>query len=235
MTPQNRHRFRFREAYRAWKRLWANPDDTEAVFEIIDALRGRSEERVLRRFRATPMGTRILNEKRNLLGVLCDRAALSKLQSDSLGRAYLAFVEKEQISADGLVEASAARDKGLERPEDLERFVCRWRDMHDLHHVLTGYGRDLHGEVAVLAFSFAQTKTLNIGFIVMMAYLNGDSEDRRLIRQGFRRGRQARWLVAADWEALLTRPLAEVRKDFSLNEPEPYVPLWSSGAPTAAA
>ena len=220
-------------AYRAWKRLWANPDDTVAVFEIFDALRGRSEERVFRRFAKTEMGRRILAEERDLLATLSNRAALQALPEGSLGSEYAAFMEQEEISAEGLVEASETQDTPISGP-DFERFVCRWRDMHDLHHVVTGYGRDLHGEGALLAFSFGQTRILSLGFIVAMAFLNGDADDRRMIREGYRRGRRAKWFVDADWESLLPLPVAEVRAHLQSGEPVAYKPLWSEGAPAAA-
>lgn len=222
-------------AYRAWKRLWANPDDTAAVFEILDALRGRSDERMFRRFAAGSAGRRILAERRDLIRRLCDRPALRGLPEGSLGERYAAFMDAEAISAEGLAEASDAQRGEPYSNADLQRFVCRWRDMHDLHHVVTGYGRDLHGEAALLAFTFAQTPTLGLGFIVGMAYWNGDAEDRRLIRAGFRRGRSSEWLVDADWEALLERPLAEVRVALRVGEPPAYTPLWSAGAPASAA
>jgi len=229
------HRLRPLLAYRAWKRLWANPDDTAAVFEILDALRGRSDERVFRRFAASPQGQQILAERRELLQRLSDRATLRALPEDSLGKRYAAFMDAEAISAEELAKASDAQRGEPYADADLQRFVCRWRDMHDLHHVVTGYGRDLHGEAALLAFTFAQTPTLGLGFIIGMAYLNGDAEDRRMIRAGYRRGRRAAWLVNADWEALLERPVSEVRSSLCVGTPPQYTPLWSAGAPAAAA
>lgn len=221
------------QAYRAWKRLWANPDDTVAVFEIFEALRGRSEERVFRRFKATEMGQRILREERDLLATLRDRDALRTKREGSLGACYASFMEQEQISADGLVEASETKNQGID-DADFQRFVCRWRDMHDLHHVVTGYGRDLHGEAALLAFTLGQTRTLSLWFIVGMAFLNGEAQDRRMIREGYRRGRAAAWFVNADWERLLDTPLDEVRAKLGSGRPVEYTPLWSSGAPAAA-
>ena len=205
-----------------------------AVFEIFDALRGRSEERVFRRFAKTERGQRILCEKRDLLATLGERATLSALPEGTLGNDYAAFMNREQISANGLVEASETKNEGIDDP-DFERFVCRWRDMHDLHHVVMGYGRDLHGEAALLAFTLAQTHTLSLGFIVVMAFLNGDSEDRRMIRDGYRRGRKAKWFVDADWEQLLKEPVEDVRKALGSGQPTAYTPLRSQEAPAAAA
>lgn len=227
-------RLRPLQAYRAWKRLWADPDDTAAVFEILEALRGGSDERVFRRFAASPQGRQILAEERDLMQRLSDRDSLRALHEGSLGERYAAFMDAEEISAEQLAAAGDAQRGEPYADPNLQRFVCRWRDMHDLHHVVTGYGRDLHGEAALLAFTFAQTPTLGLGFIIGMAYLNGDAEDRRMIRAGYRRGRRATWLVDADWEALLERPVDETRRTLGVGEPPEYTPLWSTGAPASA-
>lgn len=42
--------------------------------------------------------------------------------------------------------------------EEEQLFSNRIRDLHDVFHVLTGYGRDLRGESAVLAFTIPQTR-----------------------------------------------------------------------------
>jgi ubiquinone biosynthesis protein COQ4 len=108
------------------------------------------------------------------------------------------------------------------------------RDIHDLWHVVTGYQRDLFGEHALLAFSYAQTRNHGIGFIVVMAAIRRWREGRRdvipLAWEGYRRGRRAESLVAADWEALLARPLAEVRCLLKVEEPPVYTPLFSVAA-----
>lgn len=231
--PRKR-RIRPIEAWRAIRALLRDPDDTGQVFRIIDALSGNSGEKTFLRFREDPTGARILREQRSLLETLSDRAALEALPEGSLGRTYAAFVSREQISADGLVEASregSAIDLGPER----RLFGDRIRDMHDLWHVVTGYGRDLAGESALLAFSFAQTRNPGVGFIVAVAWLKaGDRAGRRLILDGYRRGRRAAWLPAMDWEALLARPLDEVRRELRVGTPPQYAPVRSAGAPQIA-
>ncbi len=229
----SRRSFRPLVAWRAWRRLWRDPDDTAAVFEIIDALRGRAVERAYRRFAASETGARILAEGRDLLARLSDREALRALPAGSLGRTYAEFMDAEAISADGLVEASEAG--GPRSPDEREnRFYERLRDLHDLEHVVTGYGRDLRGEAALLAFSYAQTRSLGVGFIVLMAYLDTDAEERRLIREGFDRGRRSAWMPGVDWEAMLARPLQDVRAELHVGEASAYEPVWSAAAPAAA-
>ena len=109
--------------------------------------------------------------------------------------------------------------------------------MHDLWHVATGYGRDLVGEAALLAFSYAQTRNRGVGFIVAIAWLRASGDfafARPIIVEGYRRGKRAAWLPGQDWEWLLTQPLGAVRERLGLGEPPAYAERRSAGAPVAA-
>jgi ubiquinone biosynthesis protein COQ4 len=237
-TSRPRKRIEPRRAWRAIRALIKDPDDTAQVFDIIDALSGNSGERVFQRFRQSATGARVLAERRALLRTLDDHATLQALPVGTLGRTYADFVAREQITGQGLADVSqATRRTDLDAERRL--FGDRLRDMHDLWHVTTGYGRDLIGEAALLAFSYAQTGNRGVGFIVAVAWLKAGGgaegrEARRLIVEGYRRGRRAAWLPAQDWEALLLQPLSTVREHLGLGEPPSYVALRSAGAPSPA-
>jgi ubiquinone biosynthesis protein COQ4 len=235
-TKPPKKRIEPRRALRAIRALIADPDDTPKVFDIIDALSGNAGERLFQRFRATDTGERILRERRNLLATLDDRESLKALPPGTLGRVYAEFTEREQITGQGLADASMANRRDDIGPER-RLFADRLRDMHDLWHVVTGYGRDLVGEAALLAFSYAQTRNRGVGFIVAVAYLRARGEAayaRAVMREGYRRGRRAKWLPAADWEHLLTLPLERVREELGLGAPPQYAPVRSAGAPVPA-
>lgn len=232
-------RIRPLDAWRGIRALMRDPDDTAKVFDVIDALSGRSLERTFARFRSSAVGARLLDERPSLLAVLEDRERLRALPPGTLGRVYADFVAREQITADGLVGASeAVRQRDLDVPEELFWFGDRLRDMHDLWHVVTGYNRDLVGEAALLAFTYAQTRNRGIGFIVLVAYLRANQKEiawaRPMIRAAYRRGKAAAWLPGQDWEALLKQPLAEVRRELCVGEPPQYEQVRSEGAPALA-
>ena len=214
----------------AMARLVADPDDTAQVFTIIQALSFGTPERMLERFRRSPSGRRILAERRSLLPTLSNRAALEAMPPESLGRAYLAFLDAEGITAGGLVEASETGFRG-EPPDDeaLELVVDRLRDQHDLWHTVTGYHGDLIGEAALLAFTFAQTSNPGVALIASIGrFMTRDLPGARdTIATGLHRGRAALWLPAQDWEALLPLPLADVRARLRVGPVPAYAPVYS--------
>ena len=225
-------------AIRAMRALLRDPDDTARVFDVIAALGGRHGERAFERFRRTDTGARVLSENRSLLAALSDRERLLSLPPGTVGRTYAEFMGREDLSAQGLAEASlAAGGPDPSLPPERRLFGARLRDMHDLWHVVTGYGRDLLGEAALLAFSYAQTRNRGIGFIVATAWWKARQapQFRRMLRDAYRRGRRAAWLPAADWEALLARPLDAVRAELRVEPPPSYTEHRSSGAPPLAA
>lgn len=216
-------------ALRALGALSKDPDDLPQVFTIIDNLSGRAPERMLKRMRSTAEGRRLLAEKPDLAARLADRAALRALPEGTLGRAYLALVERAGITPQGIVDASVAGGTGDEGLSDEHRFLRdRMRDTHDLWHAVTDYGTDLVGESALLSFSFAQTKNPGVGLVVLLAITKGDSTLWRILRDAYRAGARAEWLPAVAWEALLDRPLEEVRARLRIGRRADYEAVTSA-------
>lgn len=212
-------------ALQALRRLIADPEQTQEVFTVIRALSGPALQDSYIRFADTEVGQRILREDIDLLDTLQDQESLAALPANTLGRHYLNFVTSQNISADGLVEAS--EDGEFNQLEGgIKRFGMRQRDMHDLWHTLTQYGRDELGEVCLLAFTYAQTKNRGVGVICLTGCL-------KLVEHygmgvfkaawhAYRDGKKAAWLPAQDWEHLLSLPIDQVRQTLHLQAPEEY-------------
>jgi ubiquinone biosynthesis protein COQ4 len=222
--------FEPRRAITALGRLLRDPDDLPQVFTIIQALSGRTPERLLARLKKMPAGAALLRSRRDIVPLLSDREGLRRMPDDSLGRAYLDFVESEGISADGIVDASMRGFEERELSDEHFWLQQRMRDTHDLWHAVTGYKGDVLGEAAILAFLFAQTFNPGIGAILALSFilLARKPGAWRLIFSGFMRGRRAAWLPGVDWESLLTRPLTEVRAALKLDGPPSYTVVRSA-------
>ncbi|MGF1606442.1 MAG: Coq4 family protein [Rhodothalassiaceae bacterium] len=227
--PPVRRRVRPFVAAQALFRVLKQKESTHEVFRLVNALDGPSMERCFQRFAASPTGARVLQERRDLARTLSDRAALAALPEGSFGRAYLAFVTAEGLSAEGFQSEMAASGERLDDlGEDRQRYILRVRHSHDLFHVLTGYGRDFVGELSLLAFT--RQHNLSRAFLLLCSF--GRFKAQRdypglpigaCLREGARLGRRAEPLLLADWEALLPQPLAQVRRRLEIGVPRRYL------------
>jgi ubiquinone biosynthesis protein COQ4 len=224
------------KALRAVKKLLADPDDLPQVFTLLEALSGDTPERLLRRLSASDRGRRLLADRPDIVPLLDDREALRRLPAGSLGRAYLDFVESENISAAG-IQAADAQGRAYAVPPDVAYVHQRMRDTHDLWHAVTGYKGDVLGETALLGFILAQTWNPGVAVIVAVGLFKtaGAPEARALILDGFRRGRRAAWLPEQGWETMLAEPVSAVRARLGVGAPPAYVPVRSADLRAAAA
>ena len=210
-------------ALRALRRLLADSDDTAQVFEIMRALNGRANARNYQRLLTTGAGGRIAFERLELADLLMDEAWLDTLPAASVGATYRDFVRAERLSAEGLAQISRQRLAQIEEAHPYAWFGRRTRDIHDVWHVLSGYGRDPLGEACLVAFSYAQTKGLGWALIAFGAALRSRSGPvRRAIWQGFRRGRASQWLLGEDYARLLKEPLEAARRRLGITPPTAY-------------
>jgi ubiquinone biosynthesis protein COQ4 len=218
------------KAREALDALLADPDDLPRVFTLIDALSGRTTERLVARLARDEAGATLLEQRPDLVARLRDRDALRALPEGSLGRAYLRFVEDEGISAEGIIAAAEEGRLAAEASDPrLQWARQRMRDTHDLWHALTGYQGDVAGEVALLAFSLGQVRNPGVAVIVLTALVRGLARSHgALVLDGFVRGTRAAWLPAQRWEELLELPLAEVRARLRVGAPARYEPVRTS-------
>jgi ubiquinone biosynthesis protein COQ4 len=203
-------------ALRALKRLLNDKEDTGQVFEIMRALNGTSTARGYHRLLATPQGGRIAYERAEFAGRLMDDAWLDSLPEGSVGAAYRSFVRSENLTAEGLAMVSRQGAAPIDEAHPYAWFGRRTRDVHDIWHILSGYGRDGLGEGCLVAFSYAQTGGLGWALIALGAASrargNGAYPYVKAIWQGYRRGRAAAWLLGEDYERLMAEPLAQARR-----------------------
>ena len=215
------------QAWRSMRALIADPEKTGEVFKIIEALKGASLARAVARLQASAAGRDLLARKPDILPLLSDREALRALPQGSVGRSYLTFVEAQDLSADGLVAASEEVPRGQERSPEQRWLANRLRDIHDLQHVVCGYGRDELGELCLLAFMCAQTPNRGIAFIVFMGRrkLRQDAphiDVDACVAEGRCMGEAAQWLATVNWEDRLGEPLAHLRAELGIALPDSY-------------
>ena len=216
------------KAIKALIALSKNNEDTSQVFHVIDALKGSSDRKYFKIFSKSEIGKKILKERVNLLDTLKDKDTLSKLPKNSLGYKYYEFIYKENLSPEELINASESSKKEFgNRTDDEIFFNIRKRDMHDLWHVATGYGRDALGELSLLAFTYAQEQNRGVGAIALYGYWKvgrefPDFNLRKVIREGYKNGKNATLWSCEDWEKLIKLPIDEVREKINAKKPKLY-------------
>ena len=211
----------------AVSRLLRDPDDTGQVFKVLEALRGDSLGRAHRRLLACEQGKTLLREKPAIVPALNDREGLRVMPEGSVGRAYYDFVHAEGLSADGLIASSEEAPFVEDIDPDMRWLGDRLRDIHDLQHVMTGYGRDPIGELSLLSFMTTQTPGRGIDFIIFMGRQkfkkdHPEIDISALISEGRQIGQSADWMLLTRWEDRLHEPLAAVREELGFAFPEKY-------------
>lgn len=245
--PMRRMKIRPLTALKAVRKVLNDPEQTSQVFRVLQALSGPSLARNFNKFCATETGNRVLSEQIDLVAKLNDPDYLTSLPDHTLGHTYHRFISREQISAGGLEEASAEANEedgysavvtDQQSNPDFDLFVRRTRASHDLFHVLTRYGRDPLGEACLLAFTYGQTKNIAFPFILLSAarrlYQGAGITVFGALWRGYRDGKKAGWLLAADWETLLEQPLESVRNSYGIPAPERYQRLAADLAQASA-
>jgi len=233
MTPQtipalSATRRDWRGAFSALRRLLADANDTEQVFRIMRALNVGTVKAGYERLLRTRQGGQLAYQRVELAELFADPAFIGSFAPGTVGAAYAAFLDGTGYSAAGLADISRIDDPNRDAQHPYAWYGRRMRDSHDIWHVLTGYKADEPlGEACLVAFSYAQTHGLGWAVIAIGAALKawrtpGGKPAMRAIWEGYRRGRQAAWLPAEDYQRLLAEPLETARARLNLPPPTAY-------------
>lgn len=218
-------------ALRAVRRLIADKEDTAQVFEIMRALSGDAIPKGYRRLLSTPEGGRIAYEHDEFAERLSDPDWLAQFEPGTVGAAYRDFIAPRGLSAEGLAEESRkVAEDDVDAAHPLAWYARRMRDVHDVWHVLTGYGTDALGEVCVVAFSYAQTRSLGFAVIALTGARQFQKARQgqpygKAVREAWRNGRAAAWLPAVDYPALFAMPLDEARRTYQIAPNDAYAAI----------
>lgn len=213
----SRPRIRMRDARRSLRALLRDPEQTERVLEIGEALAGRQPQRLLTRVRRSHEGARLLRERPLVDASSCDLRELLRLPHGTFGHEFARWMLDNELEP-GLMQ----REPSTRDPE-LAYLSKRVMQVHDFWHVLSGYNRDPIGELGVLAFTYGQSHPRGIGFILLSVLARNLRESWRetgrlwspllpYLWQGYRRGRHAVFLPELILEDYYPLPIDSVRQ-----------------------
>lgn len=217
-------------ALRAFARLVEDKEDTSQVFEIIEALSGKSIQKGYGRMLRTQKGGEQAYARLELADYFDDPEWLAKFPEGTIGAAYRAFRQERDLTILGLAQEAAKVNNRVEAPHPIAWYARRIRDVHDLWHTVTGYKTDALGEASLLAFTFGQLGNGALAFIAAGAanefrksgypYPYG-----KAILEGWRHGRAAARLIDEDYLALLGEPVEAARERLKIATPSIYLSI----------
>ncbi len=213
----DRARIRLRDARRALRELLRDPEQTERVLEIGEALAGRQPQRLLARVRRSLEGARLLREQPLVDARGCDLQELLRLPHGTFGHEFARWMLDNELQPGLMQREPAALDP------DLAYLSKRVMQVHDFWHVLSGYNRDPIGELGILAFTYGQSRPRGIGFILVSVIARSVRESWRdthrlssplilYLWQGYQRGRRALFLPEVILEDYFSLPIDSVRQ-----------------------
>ncbi len=200
---------RWRRALGALAKVLANPEQTDQVLVFSSYANAGTMGARIDNFFADANGRKLYAEHRALDSHTVDLDALAALPAGTLGHAYASFLRSRGFTP----EVFDTPPEEIRDPR-VQYVVQRIRQTHDLWHVVTGCDTDPAGEVALQAFTFAQTRAPSTAILAIAGTLRGLRETPMLPREvakAFRAGRRADKLATFPWEDHWATPLAEVR------------------------
>ena len=235
---------------RAWKAFWGlvgDRDDTRYVFEFFRAVNGQCMGGILSRFANSEFGRQQIEDRTRFSNKLLDRETLKSYGGGTFAAAYLHYLDSENL--DPLGVHTAAVENAPELYAQLERDYPEFAAMtytfhlaHDLHHVLTGYGRDPLGEALLLTYNGNQNGTRGSRLLGMFAGLRIRSEIwqwpvGRMMANARRMARESTDMIVTDLTELLPLPLEEARARLNIT-PDPLYrevrDAWTGPEPVSA-
>ncbi len=222
-------RYDLPKAWRNFRDLVKDKEDTSKVTEIFQALPWRGIYDAALSFLKTERAQEIRRKEPSLVAILDNHEELRKLPKDSLAHIYCDFMEREGLSARGLVdELDKNRPADMYWDDQVTWYFNRMRDTHDLMHILSGFGRDALGEQCVLAFTYSQQPSpahLFLGYAGALEIARRATVKVpvfRAVREGQKMGKVCPRLVEMSITELLALPIEEVRARLNIKPPSYY-------------
>lgn len=153
-----------------------------------------------------------------------DFEGLRRLPADTLGGAYARHLDRNKLK----VYTDATSDRFVDDP-DVRYLIHRYRQTHDIWHVLVGLGTQGHEEVLLHAFTLGLMRLPVSAMVVAFGTIKHIVLEKRWvalrlgIATAYRSGKQAAPLLMVRWERFWETPLDELRTRFDITPISPAV------------
>lgn len=196
------------KALGALRTLARDPGRLDQVLILTQSVNARRLAEAVMKLEETEEGRRLLADLPRIDRDHVDFDALRKLPDGTLGREYTRFLDDNGITPDAFQALPEVGDMRV------AKLMLRFRQTHDLWHVLTGYKPDVAGELLLQAFMYAQTGAPGSLLLVIFGVLRWQKLDAsyfKQLRHAFDRGKATSFLATVRWEELWETPVADLR------------------------
>lgn len=154
------------KAFLLWIRNPVSDQGAKQVFRILYSMFGREAHWVVGRMKRKPEVRKIFEARADLTQILSDMDSLGKLPEGSLGKVYHDFMDGDEIIPGYILGGLAYReghfDALVDWDDDVKFMLLRGGVIHDISHVISGYGTNLSGETLVGVFTAGSISTIGI-------------------------------------------------------------------------
>jgi ubiquinone biosynthesis protein COQ4 len=203
---------RLRVASQCLKVLRNDPTNPAAGQTFNLTLNGGLYTSLAQRLRRSEEGRRLLSERPSLQGKELDLAAFERLPEGTLGHEFARYFRDNQISP---------FETTLVLKNDVDYLSKRYRETHDLLHVLTGYATDVMGEMELQAYVLGNVGVRTSAFVLLSSTLEqlkhpragvDRSEYLRRVWAAYHRGRVSPQFLGFWFEHHWETPVATLRE-----------------------
>ena len=142
---------------------------------------------------------------------------LRTLPENSVGRAYVSWLDREGVSPDTRDSVKYIDD------EECAYVMQRYRESHDFYHALTGLPVFVEGEVALKAFEFANTLLPMTGLSLFAITRMKPAERTRFwnayLPWAVSNGLTSKDIINVYWEEELGRDVDDLRNELGIERP----------------
>ena len=166
---------------------------------------------------SSPTGRRILRDRPRITSKTMPVEYLRSLPDESVGRAYVAWLDREGVTSDTRDRVRYIDD------EECAYVMQRYRECHDFYHVITGLPVIIEGEIAVKAFEFANTLLPMTGLSTFAVLRLKPVERARFwnvyMPWAISSGLGSKDVINVYWEEQLERNVGDLRRELGIERP----------------
>lgn len=195
-----------------------NPERGDMVAQLGDLTADVAVQRMRDQMRGDAVGRSLLRDRPRIRSEDVESWGLAELPRGTLGREYHEFMASHGWDANS---RSEVKPDAIGGDAELRWVMQRYRECHDMWHVLCGVPPSITGELALKWFELAQTGLPSTALAAFVGPLRAPAGDRALLARSLvpwacRAGLAARPLMCVRYEDQLMTPVVQLREELRL-------------------